>query len=113
MLLSKQRKDEVQLSYFQGEGVLIWAQQIQQNQQNLQEQMQQNLQEQMQLIQRKISLESEQNVNRSRSRKGTADSIKQLVRGGDHLYPRAYITHMRQPLGRVEYSIKATSSRRP
>ena len=48
--------------------------------------MQQNLQEQMQLIHRKISVESERSMNRSRRR--TTDSIKQLVRVDDGLYPR-------------------------
>ena len=120
VLLSKQRKHKVESVHFQGDGVPVWAQQMQQNlqdqmqqslqghmqqsQQNLEEKLQtlkqdlqaemqtmqqnqqQNLQAQMELIQRKISMESERSMNRSRKR--SADSIEQLVREDDGLYPR-------------------------
>jgi hypothetical protein len=153
VLLSQQRKHKVESVHFQGDGVPVWAQQMQQNlqdqmqqslqghmqqsQQNLEEKLQtlkqdlqaemqtlkqdlqaemqtlkqdlqaemqtmqqdlqaemqtmqqnqqQNLQAEMQLIQRKISVESERSMNRSRKR--SADSIEQLVREDDGLYPR-------------------------
>eukprot|EP00977_Amphora_coffeiformis_P020548 scaffold8371_cov199-Amphora_coffeaeformis.AAC.1 len=85
---SKRRKHQVESANFDGAAPL-WGQQMQHQMQQMQHQMQQmqhQMQQMQETLERKITIESERNMNRSR--RSTSDPIAKLIRVNDGQYPQ-------------------------